>query len=176
MKIDFLEEIKIPEKVQVLIDEKIAVKGPKGEVQRRFADKKISLKVKEGKVVVESKNGTKREKSRLYSLISHIKNMLKGVTESYQYEMKICSGHFPMNIAVVGNELVVKNFLGESNPRKLKIAENVKVKVEGDHIKIESPDVEAAGRTASDIEILVKIPHRDRRVFQDGIYIISKPQ
>ena len=33
---------------------------------------------------------------------------------------------------------------------------------------------ELVGVTASDIELLTKVKNRDRRIFQDGVYIINK--
>ena len=52
--------------------------------------------------------------------------------------------------------------------------ENVNVKIEGDVIVIESTDKEAAGKTATNIEQLTRITDKDRRIFQDGIYVIEK--
>jgi len=49
------------------------------------------------------------------------------------------------------------------------------VKIEEQIIIVESPDLELAGQTAASIEKLCKITNRDRRIFQDGIYIYEKP-
>ncbi len=175
MKIDVKEEIAIPEKVRVNIDGSlVAVKGPKGEVKRELKHPRVSIKVENGKVILESKNATRREKKILYTFVSHIKNMLQGVLECYAYKLKICAAHFPMNASVAGNEFIVKNFLGENSPRKLRLREGVNVKVDGDIVSVESADLELAGLTASQIELLTRIRNRDRRVYQDGIFIISK--
>jgi large subunit ribosomal protein L6 len=48
------------------------------------------------------------------------------------------------------------------------------VKVEKDIIKISSTNIEAVGQAAANLERVTKISKRDRRVFQDGIFIISK--
>jgi large subunit ribosomal protein L6 len=79
-----------------------------------------------------------------------------------------------MNVAVSGDKLSVKNFLGEKIPRVAKILPGVTVKVEGDIIDIESTDKEAAGQTAANFEQLTRITNRDLRIFQDGIYITVK--
>ncbi len=94
----------------------LIVKGPKGEVTRDFAHPKVSIVVEGGKVVLNAVKGTRREKTVLLSFESHIKNMVAGVQEPHLYKLKICSGHFPMNVAVSGQELTVKNFLGEAVP------------------------------------------------------------
>ena len=174
MKQDLQETIAIPEKIQVAANGKVTVKGPKGEVSRVLKDPQVLIQVKDGAVVISSKKATKRERKKVYTYIAHIKNMFKGVTEGHYYELKICAAHFPMNVTVSGKELIIKNFLGENSPRVLHLEEGVSLKVNGDVIRIESPDVELAGRTASQIELITRVRNRDRRIFQDGIFIINK--
>ncbi len=174
MKQDVKEIVIIPEKVDVKVDEKITVKGPKGEVVRELRDPKVSLSIEDKKIVVESKRATKREKKKVYTFVAHIKNMIKGVTEGHSYELKICAAHFPITVTVSGGELIIKNFLGENSPRVLRLEEGVALKVTGDIVRVESPDKELAGRTASRIELITRIRNRDRRIFQDGIFIINK--
>ena len=79
-----------------------------------------------------------------------------------------------MNVSLNNDELQIKNFFGEKIPRILKIKEGADVKVEGEIITIESMDKEKAGQIAADIETLTKRSGFDRRIFQDGIYIIEK--
>lgn len=152
----------------------VTVKGPKGEVKRAFFDPKIQITGADGGIDLKSPRATRKEKTRLYSYAAHIKNMINGVQTPHEYKMKICSGHFPMNVAMSGNTLSVKNFLGEKTPRTAPVPAGVTVKVEGDKITISSPDLELAGQTASSFEKACRITNRDRRIFQDGIYIIKK--
>src|SRR3989338_3940685 len=100
--------------------------------------------------------------------------MIKGANEAHQYVLKICSGHFPMTVSINKNELVIKNFFGEKHPRILKIKEGANVKLDGDNINIESLNKEIAGQVAADIEAMTKRAQFDRRIFQDGIYLILK--
>src|SRR3989344_7964136 len=90
----------------------VKVKGPKGELQRNYASNTIKISKEEGVVMLKAKNATKREKTMMNTFKAHIKNMLKGVVEGHKYELKVCSGHFPMNVALNGKEISVKNFLG----------------------------------------------------------------
>ena len=75
---------------------------------------------------------------------------------------------------VDGDTLIVKNFFGEKIPRKAKIVPNVKVQVKGDEVTVSGIDIEAVGQTAANIEKCTVIKNRDRRVFQDGIWLVEK--
>ena len=169
------EIIDIPEKVEVSLDKGIMkFKGPKGESERVVFDPRIGIEVKEGKIILLSKKSNKKEKRIIKTLKSHIKNMVRGVSEGHVYKLKICSGHFPMKVIVTGNEFIVENLLGEKIPRKLKLKKGASVKVEGDIVVIESVNKETAGQIAADIEKLTSRTAYDRRIFQDGIYITEK--
>jgi len=150
------------------------IKGPAGEIKRKLIYPGIAIKIADKNISVSAKNTTARSKKIVFTFQSHIKNMIKGAVEGYQYTLKVCSGHFPMTVAVQGNQLVIKNFVGEKKPRTVTIPEGVKVKVEGDKVIIQSPDKELAGMTASRIEEKTKRRAFDPRIFQDGIYIIEK--
>ena len=178
MKPDKMEEIvKIPERVELKIDgNSITVKGSKGEVTREFASPRISYSLKDGSVVFVSLKPTKREKKLLFTFRAHLRNMMKGVITPHKYQIKVCSGHFPMSVAVTNDQLVVKNFLGEKTPRVLKLKKGVDVKIDGDVISIESPDIEIAGQVATGAEQLTRITNKDIRIFQDGLYITKKPR
>ncbi len=168
------EKLEIPKEVSVsYLNNIILVKAGKSQCQRKFIDKKITLEVS-NEITFKSQEDNKRARKIIGSYIAHLKNMFKGVLEGHHYIMKICSGHFPMTVAVQKGEFTVKNFLGEKVPRILKLKENVNVKVEGDQVKIDSADKELAGQTAGSIEKLTRRPGFDTRIFQDGIYIISK--
>ena len=100
--------------------------------------------------------------------------MIKGVTDGFVYQMKVVYSHFPMKVSVKGNELVIENFLGEKHPRKAKLYGDVKVNVKGDTVTVEGINREEVGQTAANIEHATRVKNRDIRVFQDGIYIVSK--
>ncbi len=176
MKVDELtEKIDALEGVTLTADANtITVKGAKGELSRYFPSRKVLVTVADNAVTIRAKNATAREKKLVYTFRSHIRNMMRGVTEGHVYKLKICSGHFPMNVSVKGNALEVKNFIGEAVPRQMPIAEGAAVKVEGDIITVEGINKELVGQVAARIENLTKRPGFDSRVFQDGIYLIEK--
>ena len=80
-----------------------------------------------------------------------------------------------MGVNIENNVLVTKNFLGEKIPRRAKLYPDVKVEINGDIVKIIGVNKESVGQTAANIESSTKIKKRDRRIFQDGIWIIKKP-
>src|SRR3989338_9214184 len=133
------KEIWLPENVSASMDGRfLAVKGQKGEAKREIKQRNISIKTEDKKIILESKSGKKEDKKIIGSLTAHIKNMIKGSSQNHVYNMKICSGHFPMNVSVSNNKLSVKNFFGEKVPRVLQLKSGVDVKVEGDLIHLTS--------------------------------------
>lgn len=175
MKSDLTEKIALPEKVSAKVEgSTLEVTGKKGTNTRLFHHQKIKVEIKDQAVVFSCKGATKREKTMIKTYRAHALNMVKGVQEPHVYELKICSGHFPMNVALKGDTLSVKNFLGEKTPRVLTIPNTVKAKVDGDKITVESVNIEAAGQCAASMEQLTRITNKDRRIFQDGLYITSK--
>jgi large subunit ribosomal protein L6 len=175
MKEDIEEIVEFPSDVVVSVDGFVlSVKGPEGEVKREFKDSSINIKKEDGKVVFSAKNASRREKKMLMTYVAHFNNLVKGVKEKFNYVLKICSSHFPMNVSLSGNKLTIKNFLGEKFPRVLTIKKNVEVKINGDLINVSSCCKEDAGMVASDIELLTRKSGKDLRIFQDGIYIVDK--
>lgn len=176
MKTDLNEKVTAPETVSLTLDgQELHVKGPKGEDSRSFANPKVQISITGRDLEFQVKAASKREKRLLSTFMAHVKNMLRGVVEPFEYELKICSGHFPMNVSTSGTKFTVKNFLGEKHPRNIVIPAGVKVKVSGTEVKITGASRELCGMVAARIEQMCRITNKDRRIFQDGIYIVKKP-
>ena len=168
-------EIKLPKELEVKLDKGIlTLKGPKGEVKRNLLDKNIGIEYKEGTITLKASKPNQVNKKLIKSCNAHIKNMIRGCLEGHKYTLKICSGHFPMNVSVNNNQLIVKNFLGEKVPRTLELKQGAEVKVEGDSIFVESASKEIAGQISADIELLTRRTGYDGRIFQDGLWIVFK--
>lgn len=177
MKENLREEIALGKGVTAsLIDATLTLKGPKGEVRRQFLHPGVHLHLESDKIVLSAEQATKREKKIVGTFKAHVRNLVHGVQQPYEYTLKICSGHFPMTVTVANQEFIIKNFLGETVPRKVSVLPHVAVKVQGTEIIVQSADREAAGQMAGRIEQLCRITNRDRRVFQDGCYITKKAQ
>ena len=89
--------------------------------------------------------------------------------------MQIHYSHFPMQVSVEDDAVVIQNFLGEKAPRRAPIRGDTDVQIDGEEIVLSGPDKEAVGQTAGEIEQLTRVPDKDTRVFQDGVYIVEKP-
>lgn len=170
--------VSIPEGVEVQIqDTKVTIKGKRGAIEKIFYHPRLTINYQDKKLNVTCKEKTPYmlDKMMIHTFRAHLHNMIKGVQDGYTAKLKVCSGHFPITVTAEGNTLTIKNFLGEKNPRKAKLYPGVKAKVEGEVITLEGTDKEAVGQSAARIENATRITNRDRRIFQDGCYILLKP-
>lgn len=168
-------EVNLPQGTTVSVEEnKIKVKGAKGELTRKFQQDNAEIKVEADKVIISATSAGKTAKAKAGAIAAHIRNMVKGVNEGITYKMKIVYSHFPMSVKVSGDTLSIDNFLGEKHPRKVKLLKNVTVEIKGQEVTVKGIDPEAVAQTAANIEQATRIKERDHRVFQDGIYITNK--
>jgi large subunit ribosomal protein L6 len=169
------QEIEIPEGISIQINgPQVIVKGPNGQLSRRLSHPRVKIKKTDSKVLVYCEFPRVKEKALVGTYAAHIRNMVYGAKNDFEYHMKIVYSHFPMKVNVRGSVFVIENFMGERSPRKANIIEGVKVAVKGSDVTVTGADVEAAGQTAANIEKATRIKGYDPRVFQDGIYIVVK--
>lgn len=135
----------------------------------------ILIKIDGKNVTFECAKANKNELKRIKSQLAHLKNLFDGLDKKYTYKLQACNVHFPMTLKVEGSRLAINNFLGEKKSRYANIVPGVEVDVKGQNLTITSHDREAAGQTAANIETATKVRNRDRRIFQDGIYIVERP-
>ncbi|MGB9635437.1 MAG: 50S ribosomal protein L6 [Candidatus Micrarchaeia archaeon] len=158
--------ITVPANVTVSVQPNIVyVKGPKGEV---------GIKIKGIEVLHE--DGTLKLSGSymmVNTYVAHFKNAFKGACEGHKKVMKVLCAHFPIKIEVKGKEVHIKNFLGGKKDLTAKIVGSAQVSVKGDIIEITGPDIYDVGQTAANLSNAVRIKSKDRRVFQDGIYVVS---
>jgi large subunit ribosomal protein L6 len=169
------EKISIPEGVTATFENNIlTIKGEKGENSKKFSHPKINIKLNGNIVEINSKNVRRKDKAIIGTFVAHINNMTKGVTQGFEYQMKTVFSHFPIKTMVEDNKFIIQNFLGERSPRFAKILNGVKVDIKGEDISVTGIDKEKVGQTVANIERATKVKNRDIRVFQDGVYRISK--
>ena len=172
---ELVHTLKLPEGVNVDSNgPEVKVTGPRGDLTRHFEHAAINFEQKDGEIKIIGKKLRRKDKAMIGTWRAHLANMIRGVNSGFRYEMKIVFAHFPMKVAAKGNTITIDNFLGEKATRTAAIADGVEVKVKGDIVTIEGNNVEHVGQTAANLEKATVVKGRDIRVFQDGVYTISK--
>lgn len=175
MKKDIKKIINLPEEYHVeILNKEITISKGSEKIKLKHKIRGLIIRKEENSIIIEKKFANKKDKREINSLVSHINNAIRGLKEKYEYLLQICSIHFPMSVKIERDKLIVKNFFGERKERVLNILPGVEIKIENDIIRVISSNKELAGKQASLIENLTKITNRDKRVFQDGIWIIKK--
>lgn len=175
MKKKFIDEIKIPEGVQCSFEHHVLVCKKSGnELKRDFKMRDCELSINGDKIIMKSDRADRKTIASIRAFMAHVQNMFRGLDNKFVYELEICNVHFPTTVKVEGNKLTIANFLGEKEKRVAHILPHVDVEIKGQKITVASHNLESAGQTAANMEKATKILKRDRRVFQDGIFITSK--
>ncbi len=145
---------------------------------REFRHPRVEVRDSSAGVEVFCNLPRRKEKALAGTWAAHLTNMARGVDSGFEYKLKAVYSHFPMTIKVQGNEMTITNLFGEKVPRRAALPwspAEVEVKVANKtEITVTGADREKVGQTAANIERACHIKKRDRRVFQDGIYIVSK--
>ena len=169
--------IQVPEGVSVEVDgSKVKVKGPLGALEEDLSHLPVNFSQKGQEVKVSVVWPRKREIGMLGTAAAHVRNMIRGVTKGYRYNLRTVYAHFPVTVKVdeKARALKVENFTGEKTPRSAEILDGVKVTVKGDDITVEGIDLKAVSQTAANIQNSTKIKKKDLRVFLDGVYVDTK--
>ncbi len=161
--------LSVPAGVTVAIDGlRVRVKGPKGEVERTFRGRGLSIALNGSEVKIAG------PLVLCNTANAHINNMLNGVTKGFSYKLKMIYAHFPIQLEVKGKELLVKNFLGEKQPRRCAIVGATKIEIKPPEVTLSGPSRDDVGQTIANLKKATKIWKRDSRVFQDGLYLIAE--
>ena len=178
VKLDRIEHsVTIPEGVTANVSEDgvVTITGPKGSLNRSFQSDVVNLLEDGNGLIVRVDLPRRKQRALAGTWNAHLNNMVKGVTDGFTYNLKAFYSHFPMTMAVKGDTFTVNNYFGERVPRTAKILNNVDVKESNKtEITVTGIDKEAVGQTAANIERCTTVKNRDRRVFQDGIYLLNK--
>jgi large subunit ribosomal protein L6 len=167
--------VPVPSEVEFKIEDAlITLTGPKGSLSRAMSYPGVKVEQKDGSVVISAKTNKKAVKAILGTFGAHLSNMVKGVTKGFEYRLKTVFSHFPITVKQAGSEISINNFLGEKTPRKSRVLGDCKVSIKGASITVTGINIEDVAQTAANIELATKVKGRDRRVFQDGIYLVGK--
>jgi large subunit ribosomal protein L6 len=170
--IEISKTIQIPDDVEATIEgRKVTVKGVKGTLTRDFSHAPISIELDGKTIRIWAEWPRKKEASLVGTIHSHIQNMITGVRKGFTYKVKIVFSHFPISIKVKDKTILIENFTGERNPRKVKMVGNTQVKIKSEDIIVQGIDLEEVSQTAANIEQGTKVKSKDPRVFLDGLYV-----
>jgi large subunit ribosomal protein L6 len=179
-KLDHISHsIALPEGASASIDDDVVTISKDGEsLSREFRHHRVEIRSAEGGLEVFVNLPRRSDKALAGTWAAHLRNMARGVDEGFEYRLKAVFSHFPMNLKVEGKQFTISNLFGEKVPRVAKLPwspAEVEVRVENKtDVVVKGADREKVGQTAANIERACRITKRDRRVFQDGVYIVSK--
>ncbi|XP_038971455.1 60S ribosomal protein L9-like [Phoenix dactylifera] len=176
------ETMDIPEGVKVRVKAKvIEVEGPRGKLTRNFKHLNLDFQLTEGdrKLKVDAWFGSRKTTAAIRTAISHVQNLINGVTKGFRYKMRFVYAHFPINASITNNStsIEIRNFLGEKKVRKVDMLEGVTIvrseKVK-DELVLDGNDIELVSRSAALINQKCHVKNKDIRKFLDGIYVSDK--
>lgn len=163
--------IKIPKEVAISIDDGLlTVKGPKGELKRKFRDE-ISFTKKEDILEIKVKKYTRLAPALWGSYASHVLNMIEGVTKGF--EKKLIIEGIGYRIELQGSKLVL--LVGYSHPVELETPEGISFSVDKNTVMVSGIDKELVGQTAARIRQVKKPePYKGKGIRYDGEIIRRK--
>jgi len=170
----------IPEGVTVSIKTRVvSVKGPRGSLSRSFGHLAIDLFLEEKgrKIRAELWFGNRQSIACIRTVLSHINNMIVGVTKGYLFKMRLVYNHFPISVTTEknGTEVQVRNYLGEKRVRIIPMIGDVVCKRSEDGTKDEiilsGNDLDAVSQSAANIWSSSRCKDKDIRKYLDGVYV-----
>ncbi|KAK2988126.1 hypothetical protein RJ640_017458 [Escallonia rubra] len=180
------ETMDIPEGVKVKVKAKmIEVEGPRGKLTRDFKHLNLDFQLitdaeaGQRKLKVDAWFGSRKTTAAIRTALSHVGNLITGVTKGYRYKMRFVYAHFPINanISSAANSIEIRNFLGEKKVRKVQMLDGVSIvrseKVK-DELVLEGNDIELVSRSAALINQICHVKNKDIRKFLDGMYVSEK--
>ncbi|MHA2229845.1 MAG: 50S ribosomal protein L6 [Candidatus Thorarchaeota archaeon] len=169
------KRIEIPSECKVSLEGKtIKVSGPLGELERTFPEPQTKIVIEGTEIIAITNTSRKATRALVGTIVAHLRNMFVGVQHGYEYVMKIVYSHFPITVEIKGQDVFIKNFIGERGIRTARLIGNVEVKTTEDEVIISGIDIEHVSQSAANIQLATKIRDKDRRVFLDGIYVLRK--
>ncbi|KAG5383327.1 hypothetical protein IGI04_034797 [Brassica rapa subsp. trilocularis] len=177
------ETMDIPDAVSIKVNAKvIEVEGPRGKLVRDFKHLNLDFQlIKEAetgkrKLKIDSWFGSRKSSASIRTALSHVDNLITGVTRGFRYKMRFVYAHFPINASIGGDSksIEIRNFLGEKKRCwmvHVTIVRSEKVK---DEIVLDGNDIELVSRSCALINQKCHVKKKDIRKFLDGIYVSEK--
>ncbi len=165
--------IPIPEGVTVTIDgSQVTVRGPKGELSRRF-DPAMTIEQQDGQIVVTRPTDNRQHRALHGLTRALINNMVVGVSEGYEIRLQIVGTGYRAEMA--GEDIRLS--LGYSHDILVSPPPSVSFAVEerGQEIVIRSNNKELIGQVAADIRKLrPPEPYKGKGIRYKGEFVRQK--
>ena len=182
------EKIVIPDKVTVESKARVVtVKGPKGTLKKSFKHIKAEIEVKKEKnehtgamenvVRINIYMNTYKQSAVLYTLRTHINNMIKGVTSGFRYKMHEVHKHFPIDLQIKDNAVNIIKYLGQRDVKVIPIPEGIKCTKNPKNpseLWFDGIDCDLLGCTCSKVFQSCYPKNKDIRKFLDGVFISER--
>jgi large subunit ribosomal protein L6 len=166
--------IVIPEKVNIEIgkNNKVTVKGPKGELTRSFSPD-MTIEMKDGQVEISRPTDMRHHRSLHGLTRALLANMVTGVSQGYVKELEMTGVGY--RAVMKGNALDLS--LGFSHPVVIEPPEGITFEVEkgGRAFHVQGIDKELVGEVAAEIRALrPPEPYKGKGISYRGEYIRRK--
>ena len=144
--------ITIPQGVEVVFSDSILqVKGPKGELRVKVHPL-VDIEIKDTEAQVSPKDNSRFANALWGTFASHLKNMIKGVTEGFEKQLVVEGIGYKVDVS--GNKIVLN--VGFSHPVELEIPADLEVSVDKNTIAVKGIDKQKVGQFASEIRAVKK--------------------
>ena len=142
------QPIPVPDKVKIDIKgQTVLVEGPKGKVQKSFADV-VRIERVDNKIVVKPTEQSRFANAMYGTARSVLAGMVKGVTDGYTKDLEIQGVGFKANLK--GKQLDLA--LGFSHPILFDIPDGIKITLaDQTKIKVEGADKQLVGQVTAEI-------------------------
>lgn len=163
--------IVIPEKTEINVsDGVIAVKGPLGELRRRFVSD-VNIAIADGSVTVTPSSESRESVALWGTFAAHIRNMVAGVNTPFVKKLQVEGIGYKADVQ--GKKVVLN--VGYSHPVDMAIPEGLTVTAEKGLITISGSDKELVGQFAANIRAIRKPePYKGKGIKYEGEIIRRK--
>ena len=174
------ETVNVPEGVKVTINKRVVtVEGPLGNITRDFTHAQLDMTMSGNVITVASWFGNQKARALVRTHATHIENMIEGVSKGFRYTIRPVHRHFPMEIVIADDAKSMKiiKFLGGFKQHDVKMSEGVTLRFDPtvkEQFFVEGIDLEAVGVSAARIQQVTRFRGKDRRLFIDGCYRVSR--
>ncbi|NGP45855.1 50S ribosomal protein L6 [Bacillaceae bacterium SIJ1] len=165
--------LEIPEGVTIDIssDNQVTVKGPKGELSRKFSED-MKIVIQDNVLTVERPSDINKHKSLHGTTRAHIGNMVEGVTKGFERKLQLIGVGYRAQMS--GKKLVLN--VGYSHPVEIVPEDGVEVEVpENTKLTVRGIDKERVGALASNIrQVRPPEPYKGKGIRYEDEYVRRK--